>query len=321
MMAPLKRLGARERNKMLRSVLVTGANAGLGRECARQLSLRDGIEKIYLGCRSVEKAQRAKEALEATTGKSVFEVLLIDVSNLNSVRAALERLQEPLDALVMNAGGSGGENSIDLTDEGVTRKFAVNVLGHALLLEELLKTKRLGQVAIYAGSETARGVPKVGAKRPMLKTTSVEEIASIIDGSFFDDAQDPSVQYAYVKYVAALWMSSMARKYTDVRIVTVSPGGTSGTNAGEFMPPVKKFVFQYVAPILLPLIGMMHNVEQGAKRYLDVLYDASYESGVFYGSREPVTTGPLVDQSTIFADLRSETFQDNAREAIYRFLS
>jgi len=43
----------------MKSVLVTGANAGLGKESARQLALLDSIERVYLGCRTIEKAAAA----------------------------------------------------------------------------------------------------------------------------------------------------------------------------------------------------------------------------------------------------------------------
>ena len=44
-------------------IMITGANAGLGKDAARQLALRPGVEKIYLACRSLEKAQAAKAEL------------------------------------------------------------------------------------------------------------------------------------------------------------------------------------------------------------------------------------------------------------------
>ncbi len=66
---------------MIKSVLITGANAGLGKECAKQLALQDGTEKIYLACRNEERAQAAKLELEESTGKSVFEIVLMHVSN------------------------------------------------------------------------------------------------------------------------------------------------------------------------------------------------------------------------------------------------
>lgn len=305
---------------MPKTVLITGANGGLGKECARQLALQEGVEKIYLGCRNPEKAAAAKQSLEKSTGKSIFEILIIDVSSPTSVRSAVESLNEPIEALVMNAGGIGGKNFREITEDGVSQIFAVNVLGHAVLAEALLQAKKLTNVGIYAGSEAARGVAKMGIKRPKLETSSEVEFSTICDGSFFGNASDPMIPYSYIKYMAALWMSALARKYPDVRLVTVSPGSTSGTDIGENLGPAMKFMFTIVGPKLLPMFGLMHDLEAGAKRYVDVLNDASYKSGVFYGSKKPVLTGPLVDQSTIFEDLKNESIQDNASAAIHKFV-
>lgn len=306
---------------MISSVLITGANAGLGKESARQLALQDGIEKIYLACRNAEKAKVAKRELEDETGKLIFEIVLVDVSDLNSVRTAVDSLNEPIDALIMNAGGMGGKNFDSKTANGVTQQFAVNVLGHVVMAEELLKAKKLTKVGIFAGSEAARGFPKMGIKRPNLKTSSVEEFISIIDGSFFPKTKDPLVPYGAVKYVGTLWMSSLARQYPNVRLVTVSPGSTSGTDGGKNLAPFMRFIVTRIGPILLPMFGLMHTVDQGARRYVDVLKDEAYKSGVFYGSKESTATGPLVDQGEIFADLNNKLFQDNANKAIHIFIN
>ncbi len=304
---------------MIKSVLITGANGGLGKECARQLAGQDGIEKISLGCRNEEKAKAAKLALEKATGKSIFDIVLLDVSDLQSVRAVVDSIHEPFEALVMNAGGMGGKHFNNKTAYGVTQQFAVNVLGHVVLAEGLLDAKKLTKVALYAGSEAARGVPKMRIAQPNLHTSSIDEFMSICDGSFFGNADDPLVPYGPVKYVAAMWMFSLARKYPHVRIITVSPGSTSGTAVGSDLAPLMKFVFTRIGPKLLPLFGLMHTVELGAKRYVDVLNDEAYTSGVFYGSKAPTLTGPLVDQGTMFDDLNNETFQENANEAVHRF--
>ena len=56
--------------------------------------------------------------------------------------------------------------------------FAVNVLGHAVLVDELLGRQLLTSVVLYAGSEAARGIPRMGITRPVLHTSSVDEFAS-----------------------------------------------------------------------------------------------------------------------------------------------
>lgn len=266
---------------MIKSILITGANSGLGKEAARQLALKNETEKIYLACRNEEKAKVAKKSLEETTGKSIFEIVIMDVSDLKSVRSAVAKINEPFEGLVMNAGGMGGKNPGEKTKEGVTQLFAVNVLGHVVLFNELVKANKLTKVAIYAGSEAARGVPKMGMKRPNLKTSSIDEIASIIDGSFYNNKIDSMEAYGPVKYIAAMWMSSVARKNPNIRVVTMSPGGTSGTEVMNDLPPVMKYMFKYIGLPLMPFFGLMHKLETGAKRYVDAIIDDSYKSGFF----------------------------------------
>ena len=306
---------------MNKTILITGANAGIGKDVARQLALIVGTEKIYLGCRNEGRALAAKKELEDTTGKDIFEIVLMDVSDTASVRAAVGSLTEPIDALIMNAGGMGGKTPEKRTAEGVTQLFGNNVLGHVVLLEELIKENKLNNVALYAGSEAARGVPKMGMKRPALETSSADEFAGIIDGTFYGDNFDVMQAYGPVKYVAAQWMSSLARKYPDIRFVTMSPGGTGGTEVMQDLTGLRKIMFKYIGVRLMPLMGMMHKLEVGSKRFVDGINDAAYKSGIFYASSEKVLTGPVMDQSLIFPDLKNETFQDNAYNAIHRFIN
>ncbi len=306
---------------MNKSILITGANGGLGKEAARQLALIKGTEKIYLACRNPEKALEAKQWLEKSTGKSIFEIVIMDVSDPGSVRTAVAGLKEPVDALIMNAGGMGGKNPMQVNSKGVTSLFAANVLGHVVLFDELIKAKKLKKVALYAGSEGARGVEDMGMPRPGLKTSSEYDFVSVINGSFFNGKTDPMEAYGYIKYVAALWMSSEARKNPNLRLITVSPGFTSGTAVMNDLPLPKRLLFKYfMLPIVAPLKGLVHKLGKGAKRFVDGINDDSFKSGVFYASEAGKLTGQLIDQSTIFADLNNFTYQDNANSAIHRFI-
>jgi NAD(P)-dependent dehydrogenase (short-subunit alcohol dehydrogenase family) len=304
-----------------KKIMITGANAGIGKNVAKQLALLNDIEKIYLACRNENKALQAKKELEEQTGKSIFEIVIMDMSDLNSVRKAVASLKTPIDALIMNAGGSGGKTPLALTKDGVTTIFATNVLGHVVLLEELIKTKKINNVALFAGSEAARGIPKMGMKRPELKTSSVDEFAAIIDGKYFTDQKFSSpLAYAQVKYIGAMWMASLARKNQNLRFITMSPGSTQGTETASDFPKAVQFIYNNILmPIVLPLMGMSHSLDKGTQRIIDGINDTSLKSGVFYASKEKVLTGPVIDQSAIFPDLSNEKFQDNANEAIHRF--
>ncbi len=303
----------------VQSVLITGANAGLGRECARQMAHMDGVNKIYLACRNADKASVAKAALVAESGRDIFEIVLMDVARPDTVKAAVAGLGSPIDAVVLNAGGTGGATPNAITPSGVTNMFAVNVLGHVVLVDELLKRQLVTSTVLFAGSEAARGIPKMGVAKPDMQSSSVAEFASIADGSKFGPKADPLDTYGNVKLVGALWMASMSRRHPHIRFVTVSPGGTTGTNGMDDLPFVKKLMFKHIGGVLMPLFGMMHGVEVGAKRYVDGLTNPKFESGHFYASKGGSPTGPVVDQETIEADLGNAVFQDNANTAVHQF--
>ena len=182
------------------------------------------FDTIYLACRNQAKAEAARAELEQATGKSIFTTVPMDTSDLDSVRTAIALIETPLQTVVMNAGGTGGSTPLALTADGVTELFASNVLGHVALLEQLIAADALTGSAVLVGSEAARGVPKLRIKRPTFAEHSVDEFVSVIDGSFFADQKvDTAVAYGQVKYLGALWMSELARRNPQLRLVTVSP--------------------------------------------------------------------------------------------------
>jgi NAD(P)-dependent dehydrogenase (short-subunit alcohol dehydrogenase family) len=306
----------------LKVALITGANVGLGKEIARQLALSDRYRNIVLACRNAAKARDAQQDLEHSTGKRIFEIVSMDVADLTSVRAALSCLDEPIDHLVMNAGGPGGQTPFALTESGVTTLFASNVLGHVALLEGMIDAKLLTTAAVFAGSESARGVPKLRMERPSLPTSSIGEFVSICDGTYFRDRKaDVALAYGQVKYVGALWMAAKARQNPNLKLLTMSPGNTRGTEISRSYPlPLRVMMRAVLMPVVFPLLGLVHDLGQGAKRMVSALDDDTLCSGVFYGSETDKLIGPVIDQSKIFPDLANPTYQDNADAAVHRFL-
>ncbi len=298
-------------------MLITGANAGIGKEVARQLALRPEIGRIYLACRNRDRATNAKAELEAETDRRIFDIVVMDVAKLDSVRAGLAGIDGSIDGLVMNAGVIGPK-SMGLTADGVTTVFATNVLGHVVLLEGLLAEGRLGEVAVFAGSEAVRGVPKLRMKGPSFVSTSAGELATVIDGSYFANSKpDFNLAFGQAKYIGALWMAYLARRYADRRFITVSPGNTTGTQAASGLPLPMRIAAKYV----MPTIGLAHKLDVGAKRLVDGVTDPNLASGVFYASAANKLNGPMVDQADFVPDLSNPSFQDNANEAIHRFIT
>ena len=305
-----------------RVAYITGGNVGIGKEVALQLARSGHYRKISLACRNPVKANLAQRELQTATGQAIFSTITLDVADTTSVRRALASVKEPIDDLVMNAGGSGGKTPLALTKDGVTEIFASNVLGHVILLEGLIQAGQLKRAAVYAGSEAARGVPKLGMKRPILNSGSVEEFLSLCDGTYFRGRKpNGTLAYGQVKLVAALWMASLARRTPTLKLLTMSPGNTSGTEvARDFPLPVRALMKYVLMPIVMPMLGIVQSVDKGAQRHVDALNDERLKSGVFYASAANALTGPVVDQSTIMPELADTTYQDHADEAVHRFV-
>src|SRR3984957_9401719 len=121
------------------SILITGANAGLGKETARQVALKKETKKVILFCRNQARAEAAKKDLEDKTGKKIFEIIIGDVTDANSVRKAVEQIKEPVDAIVLNAGGVIGKTAAKFTPSGMNQLAATNILGNVILVDELIK--------------------------------------------------------------------------------------------------------------------------------------------------------------------------------------
>lgn len=94
-----------------KTILVTGANGGLGLEAARHFT-RLSASKVILCCRNVEKADRAKRDIEESTKRNgIVEVWQLDLGSYESVKQVVQRAQglQRLDTVVENAGITGSK--------------------------------------------------------------------------------------------------------------------------------------------------------------------------------------------------------------------
>jgi NAD(P)-dependent dehydrogenase (short-subunit alcohol dehydrogenase family) len=187
--------------------VVTGCNSGIGYETMRVLALR-GAYVIGTG-RTMEKAQAACRSVQGVTTP-----VRLELSALNSVVAcaeAVRSLNSPIDMLICNAGMRGGQREIA---NGVEKHFAVNHLGHFVLVNRLLDRLFFawqGRVVVVSSRAAYRGAPE--------------------QGILFDDLRmvnDWSIgrAYAHSKLANALFSLELARLLKGTRITSnaVHPG-------------------------------------------------------------------------------------------------
>lgn len=115
-----------------RTVLITGANGGLGLQATRALT--DKGARVLMACRDTARAGAARAALPHPDRARVVE---LDLADLDSVRSAGRELAElGPDVLINNAGVMNIPRGH--TAQGHEMQFGVNVLGHFALTQQLL---------------------------------------------------------------------------------------------------------------------------------------------------------------------------------------
>ena len=120
-----------------RTVVITGANSGLGRASASMLA--GAGAHVVMACRNPDKAARAASDLRSAHPHASIEVRELDLASLASVRSFAAGLVETglvVDVLMNNAGIMAVDQGT--TADGFEMQFGVNHLGHFALTGLLL---------------------------------------------------------------------------------------------------------------------------------------------------------------------------------------
>ncbi|KAJ1309473.1 hypothetical protein OPQ81_006249 [Rhizoctonia solani] len=205
-------------------VIVTGGNAGVGKETCKALLNKNA--KVYLAARSKSKAEAAIEWLKAETNGKEAIFLELDLGSLASIRKAADEFrskEQELHVLFNNAGVMAPPVDQRTTD-GYDLQFGTNVLGHyyftTLLLPTLIHTAKNSPLArghtrvINTSSSAVYLVPKGGIVWETLGT----------DASSMQAAKKLGTNslYAQSKLGNVLFSNELAKRYADQGIISVS---------------------------------------------------------------------------------------------------
>ncbi len=242
-----------------RTVLVTGANTGIGRATA--LALATEGWRVWVAARSERKGQAAVDSIKAATGNDAVFLLMLDLADLSSVRDCATSFLEPYEPLhvLINNAGVGGRRG--LTKQGFELMFGVNHLGHFLLTQLLLDRLRDSAPArvVTVSSDAhyqARGIDWAALRRPARGITGLPE-------------------YAVSKLCNVLFSQELARRTagTGVHAYALHPGVVASDIWRRVPWPVRPLVTRRLLP-----------VDEGARTsvYCATSADVAGDNGLFY---------------------------------------
>lgn len=243
-------------------VLITGGNAGIGQQIAKNLAALGA--DVTIACRNHQRGQAALSELHAA-GHATADLLILDQSSQASIAKAAEEFtarHERLDVLVNNAGiyPDTRRQSVD----GVELTFATNVMGYFLFtraLEDVLAKSAPSRV-IFIASKLAGGL-------------ELEDLE-------FEHRRFGGIK-AYKQSKQANRM--LARRFADrlasrgVKVATVHPGGIKtsiGRHQRGLWGVLVRLAFRTQKPV---------TAGADTATWLATLADDELESGKFWADR------------------------------------
>ncbi|XP_038074271.1 retinol dehydrogenase 14-like [Patiria miniata] len=144
-----------------KTVIVTGANTGIGKATALDLARRHA--RVILACRDVQKAKQAADDIQRSTHSQQLVVKHLDLASLKSINKFCDdilKTEPQLDILINNAGVSGLPK-LTRTEDGLEMQMGVNHFGPFLLTNRLLgllkKSSPGARIAIVSSSLHPKG--------------------------------------------------------------------------------------------------------------------------------------------------------------------
>ena len=196
----------------MKTVLITGANKGIGFETVRQLAQLGYF--VYLGSRDKIKGLDALEKLKAS-GLDNVDCVEIDVTDIDSIKKAKQELEskiDVLDVLINNAGISGGQpqNMSSLEIENLRKVFDTNFFGAVQTTQEFIPLlKRSGE-------------PRIVNVSSGLGSLTVHSTTQNLNFALYD-------AYSCSKTALNAFTVMLANEYSDTnfKINSVTPGYTA----------------------------------------------------------------------------------------------
>lgn len=270
-----------------RSVVITGANAGLGLECARAILETDPSAHVVLAVRDEKKGAAAVAELGAPDRCTV---LACDLASLESVRAFPGVLAAaglpPLHAVVCNAGLQM-VSGLHMTADGVEMTFGVNHLGHFALIDGLVDHLATPARVVVVASGTHD--PKKFTGMPHPAYTSAEELAHPRPGA----AADGRRRYTTSKLCNVLFAYELDRRLghgaRGITVTAFDPGLMPASGLSRDYTPVQKAVWSVVSPVLR-LLPNVNSVATSGGRLAALAVDPKFEqvTGEYFEGAKPI---------------------------------
>lgn len=284
------------------TVVITGANRGLGYETA--LALADDPDRtLVLAGRDMDSLLQAAARIREGTGNQNLVPMHVDLADLDSARAFAadfcNRPLPPLTTIIANAAVSRVDRAAR-SAQGYELTFAVNHLGHFLLVHLLLDLLHPPARILFVSSSRHDPAQAAGPM-PAARYESAEWLANPEKNPEYDPAEDRAGARAYAtsKLCNVLFTYELARRLENAglsspeRPITVNafnPGLVAGTGLARNSTGLTRVMWYYVMPAFSRLFGFGRTAARSGSdlAYLAVAPDLRNVTATYFDGRQAV---------------------------------
>lgn len=241
----------------LKTIIITGANTGLGYSCARALADKKENWFILLACRNEEKALAAVQQIKQESAYAHVDYLALDLSSLSKVRSFCEtfvrKAYPPLYGLICNAG-IALDDEIHLSADGIEQTFQVNCLGHFLMVSKLLPLMHPSGRILFVSSELHRENGPMKRFRPDYSTARQLAYPEKPERPIKDSG---SKRYSRSKLALLYYTYELADRlpkngYEGIQVNAFNPGLMPDTGLGGLNKKrIRKLFLKYILPLFV----------------------------------------------------------------------
>ena len=208
-----------------RTVLISGANSGIGLEAARQC-VKLEAKLLVLAVRTISKGEEAKESILRShpTSKTQVEVWHLNMESFDSVVAFGKRAQAlpRLDIAMLNAGAFKFQWTTSKSS-GMESSLQVNHLSTALLSLLIVPILRKTSLDLEHPSRLTFTSSEVHMWTPFKEQKAGNILAHLNDKTYFKDSMD---RYSVTKLLNVFWTLELASRVSGQEVVInlINPG-------------------------------------------------------------------------------------------------
>jgi NAD(P)-dependent dehydrogenase (short-subunit alcohol dehydrogenase family) len=269
----------------METVLITGANSGLGFETAKQFAKKG--YKIVLVCRTIKKSKETKSRINAIYPDSAIVPVEAELSSIESIKSCIVNLDMPIHFIICNAGISSTKKP-EISKDGFELIFSINHLSHYIFAVELYNKFRKTIRSIVLVSSNVHNPEKTKGQFPKPDFNTLRQMA-LPKNDFKNWKNEADKRYVHSK-LCNIWfafgMANRVKEQSTAKINAFNPGFMLGTNLARDQSFVIRFMLKYILPLMKPFINEIRTVEESAEELIKVALQTEYSGAYFDGSQK-----------------------------------